>query len=563
MAIYDFFLSRNGAPVTAENYVGHSGRLFYDDANGVVKLSDGVTPGGQPIPYTIATDTIVGGIKEGPGVTIDSEGVIFIDSAGLSFTFGDFGATVENIAGSDVAVLSSLNLNENIVVETNGTGTVDIVGKFNVHATNGTLTGSLAVEPILKITEDSKIRLLVPNADQVEGGLAIVGNADGSTHDTNQTGVVLHTTGTLGLPGRNYFDAGNNYSLLVGRRYNGLPNATTPVLAGETILRVVGQASTEADFQLFGPCRMDMRTTQDQAVGAQGGEIAFYVTPLNTVAQTSSIDVLKLNAETGVTAVDVNPQIDETYDLGSPNLRWRNVYIGRASLFMTDQTTDLPVEITVVDGTLLMDGVQNLRTGAMTIAGNQITTVDPAVDIVLGETGDTGDVVLRSRDLTFADATTQTTAWTGAAAAGTLTGTTLAANVVSSSLTSVGTLSSLTVSGITTLGEYTGQHNLGVRQAGVIADGGTLVVDFAVDDIIIAEWGNGMTVNYTNFTVGRNVELFLYKTAGTGTDSFSLDGITPSQSSTGATTVSSTADVTSFVTLTSTTTAITGVYAKV
>ena len=563
MAIYDFFLSRNGAPVTAENYVGHVGRLFYDDANGVVKLSDGVTPGGQPIPYTIATDTIVGGIKEGPGVTIDSEGRIFIDSAGLVFTFGDFSATVENIGGSDVAVLSSLNLNENIVIETNGTGTVDIVGKLNVHATNGTLAGSLAVEPIIRVAQDGKIRLLVPNADEVAGGLEIVGNADGSTHDTNQTGVVIHSTGKQGLPGRNYFDAGDNYSLIVGRRYNGLPNATTPVLAGETILRVVGQASTEADFQLFGPCRMDMRTTQDQAVGAQGGEIAFYVTPLNTVAQTSSIDILKLNAETGVTTRDITPQLDETYDLGSPTHRWRNVYIGQASLFMADVVTAANIEISVNNGTLLMDGVQNLRTGAMSIIGNKITTVDPAVDIILGEVGDTADVVLTSRDLKFADATVQSTAWTGAAAAGTLTGTTLNPTVVNSSLTSVGTLSSLTVSGLTTLGEYTGQHNLGVRQAGVIADGGTLVVDFAVDDIIVAEWGNGMTVNYTNFTIGRNVELFLYKTAGTGSDSFSLDGITPAQSSTGSTTVSSTADVTKFVTLTSTTTAITGVYAKV
>jgi hypothetical protein len=70
MAIYDFFLSRNGAPVTAETYVGHVGRLFYDDANGVIRISDGTTPGGSPIPITLATSTIAGGVKLGPGVEL-------------------------------------------------------------------------------------------------------------------------------------------------------------------------------------------------------------------------------------------------------------------------------------------------------------------------------------------------------------------------------------------------------------------------------------------------------------------------------------------------------------
>ena len=69
MAIYDFFLSRNGSPsITADNYVGHVGRLFYDSANGIIKISDGVTPGGLSIPYTIASSSVVGGIKAGPGI---------------------------------------------------------------------------------------------------------------------------------------------------------------------------------------------------------------------------------------------------------------------------------------------------------------------------------------------------------------------------------------------------------------------------------------------------------------------------------------------------------------
>ena len=49
MAIYDFFVSRNGSVSNTATYVGHKGRLFYDSTNGVIKLSDGVTPGGYPL----------------------------------------------------------------------------------------------------------------------------------------------------------------------------------------------------------------------------------------------------------------------------------------------------------------------------------------------------------------------------------------------------------------------------------------------------------------------------------------------------------------------------------
>jgi len=59
--------------------------------------------------------------------------------------------------------------------------------------------------------------------------------------------------------------------------------------------------------------------------------------------------------------------------------------------------------------------------------------------------GTTIFTIRRNGNLIFADSSTQTTAWTGIAPAGTLTGTTLNPTVVNSSLTSVGTLSSLAV----------------------------------------------------------------------------------------------------------------------
>jgi hypothetical protein len=369
MAIYDFFLSRNNAASTPANYVGHTGRLFYDSETGEIRISDGVTPSGLSIPITLATETISGGVKLGPGVILNNDGQIIIDSTGVDFSFGDFQATVVDINGSDVAVLSSINLNEDIVIETNGTGAVEIVGIFNVHATNGTLAGSLADEPIFRVNTDGKVRMLIPTADEVEGALEIIGNAAGEYHPPNQTGVIIHATGQPNGIARHYLDANNNYPIIVGRRYNGTFDTLTPVLNGEIIFRLVGQASTNGQFETFGPARIEMRATQDQATGAQGAEIAYFVTPLDTAAA-NAIQIMKFNAETGVTTVDVNPQVTGTYDLGSPALRWRDLY-----------------------------------TVTMNLRDNILTTVDPAVDIVIGDTDSTGITDMTNRAVGITDLT--------------------------------------------------------------------------------------------------------------------------------------------------------------
>ena len=86
MAIYDFLLSRNNAASTPANYVGHTGRLFYNSTNGEIRLSDGVTPGGLPIPITLATTGTAGSVKPGNGLKVAVDGTISIDATS-SFAF--------------------------------------------------------------------------------------------------------------------------------------------------------------------------------------------------------------------------------------------------------------------------------------------------------------------------------------------------------------------------------------------------------------------------------------------------------------------------------------------
>jgi putative NIF3 family GTP cyclohydrolase 1 type 2 len=239
MAIYDLWLSRNNGPTVA-NYVGHTGRLFFDPAERVLRISDGTTAGGEVfngivtvanteptanfqgqiwlnpedsalsvyhngnfIPtIDVATTTKLGGVKLGPGVTTNGEGQIIIDSEGLDFSFGDLAATVGTYTDeSEYAVLSTINTDEDMVLASNGTGGIQVVGEFRVHATNGALTETLETEPAFRIKSDGQIRILVPEVDATEGAVAIVGSSTGEFIAPVNTGVMLHVTGNLSESG--------------------------------------------------------------------------------------------------------------------------------------------------------------------------------------------------------------------------------------------------------------------------------------------------------------------------------------------------------------------------
>ena len=552
MAIYDFFLSRNGAASTPENYVGHTGRLFYDSATGEIRISDGTTPGGLPIPVTIATSTTAGSVKPGPGFTVDAggllslnagsmftldvsdvfqllpgtsdriggvksgsgvvintDGTILIDSTGLEFTFGDFSGTVGTYSDStNYALLQSLNANEDIVIATNGTGHVNMVGEFNVYATNADVTDAIeSYEPILRVLANGRVRMLVPAANTNTGAFEIIGNATGYSHPTNQTGVVLHTTGQINTVSRVYHDAVNNYPIIVGRRYNGVAGALENVKAGDVIFRIAGQASTGTDFETFGPAKINWMATEDQTPTAQGGKITFDVTANGTAAFGNAITVAEFTSGGLVSAVG----------------------------FVGNLTGNVSGNASTVT-----NGVYTTDTGTVTntMLANSSITVN-GTSIALGASG------------------------TVTAAAGTLTGTTLNSTVVSSSLTSVGTLTGLTVTGTVAATNITGKYIRTYRAAGVIADGGTVTINFATDSVVYCQWDNNFTVAYSNFSAGSVVKLIAFKRTGTGTDSYSLGGITAGQVSTGSTSVSSVAGVSNFVEFTCTGTTVGTVFAKI
>lgn len=175
----------NNVP-NVESYLGEKGILFFNFANGVIRLSDGITPGGVPIPYTVATDSVIGGIKAGPGANISVDGTLTIDTAGLPLSIG-------NLEISDTTI-SALNANNNLNLLSNGTGEVNLIGNVHIHPTAG-WPGNDSM-PLFEINNTGFVSIFANNVPGgTSGALNIVGSADRTYMPVNGAGGMLHITG--------------------------------------------------------------------------------------------------------------------------------------------------------------------------------------------------------------------------------------------------------------------------------------------------------------------------------------------------------------------------------
>lgn len=143
----------------------------------------------------------------------------------------------------------------------------------------------------------------------------------------------------------------------------------------------------------------------------------------------------------------------------------------------------------------------------------------------------------------------------------TATGNISGSNLILNSGGLISTSGNITTSA-TFVGNVSGLLTRRVRNAGTIADGGTLTIDFASDDLVYCVWNNGMTIAGSNYTAGRIVKVMALKGTGSGTDAITLNGFTASQTSTGTLSSSYSADVTAIIEFISTTAAVGGVYIK-
>ena len=196
--------------------------------------------------------------------------------------------------------------------------------------------------------------------------------------------------------------------------------------AGET--GATGEAGPAGSPGPSGAAGADGADGQDGTDGAQGpqGEQGIQGEPgatgatgpagepgLAGAAGTDAIctPAIDLTAITG----DLIPSVDNAYQLGTSQFRWKGLQLGPGTLYIQDQTTGLQAGLTVNNGTLLIDGADTLRIGNIRLTSTGLRSMLADQDITIGATGDTGYLSV-ANGIKFADGTIITSAPSGGVA---------------------------------------------------------------------------------------------------------------------------------------------------
>lgn len=239
-----------------------------------------------------AANNKVGGIKPGPGVDISLDGELTIDTANLPLSFGNFTANNN--------VLSIVNVDENMILQTEGNAEIQLVGNIGFYKPDG-LPPNVA-NRYFSATSDGQIQILVPNSDPLAGAVNIIGSTSGNVQAPINTGVMLQITGQNNDESRLYLDGAGGYAGFIGRRYEG--NATTPtqVLDGQEISRHGINGYTSNGWLSIGQARISFVSTDNQDAANNGAKIEFWTTPKgNTVANRAK--TLELDASYGANII--------------------------------------------------------------------------------------------------------------------------------------------------------------------------------------------------------------------------------------------------------------------
>jgi hypothetical protein len=152
-------------------------------------------------------------------------------------------------------------------------------------------------------------------------------------------------------------DAANANIVVTNQTYTGLP---TPVPGYGNTIGVVRQITQPA---------FSVTTNANTSIGLTPGANA------NIVLGASII-----------------PLVNNAYDLGSPNARFRSIYFGGNTIYIYDPVLGVDQSISAYNGNLIVNGGTGLAVGAFTFYGNTIAIANPTEDIQFGKTIATGNV---------------------------------------------------------------------------------------------------------------------------------------------------------------------------
>ena len=101
------------------------------------------------------------------------------------------------------------------------------------------------------------------------------------------------------------------------------------------------------------------------------------------------------------------PTFNNEFDLGSPAMRWRHVWVGAGTIFILDETLGTDVAIGAKDGIVYLEGGVGLQVGQLKFIDNTIESSTGAEDIQIGLLTSSANLVLNRNVVMGADKTFQ------------------------------------------------------------------------------------------------------------------------------------------------------------
>jgi len=344
--------------------IGEQDRLWYEPQTNTIRVSDGITPGG----------IIVGSTGGGNGnVTTNNYSNVNV-AAYLSYTATTGNLDLGNLYISD-ETLGGKIANRDITLRPNGTGLVSVPGlKVPVGSVLQGVSNIVAVITTSAITN-------------------VLRSSTGPSDNLNIGDYGL-TNGISGVtPGWNVFSLSPapGATIQVGDTIvgTGIPYNSTVLFVGN----VSGTDSANANIIIT-------NNTLNSLPPLEANTLAFttraVVNAGLAITTTGNVDIT-LNPGIGgniVPAGSFIPLVDDTYDLGAPNKRYRHVWVGAGTIYILDETLGTDQTIGARDGNLYIGGGTGLTVGKFTLFGNTIALANTAEDFRIGTQSATGNLII-------------------------------------------------------------------------------------------------------------------------------------------------------------------------
>jgi len=131
---------------------------------------------------------------------------------------------------------------------------------------------------------------------------------------------------------------------------------------------------------------------------------------INSSPKGDSVDFLNIPSH-------ILPDTDNKYSIGSPDRRWAGIHVGPGSVYITDKFLGTEAEITAENGSIQINGANQLRVGKLRFVDNLVESSDLITDIQIGDLTATANIVLNrnvvlgeKKRLIFQDGSIQVTA---------------------------------------------------------------------------------------------------------------------------------------------------------